>query len=241
MYGQYHRFEMKTSQGFPYWKGDNYKTGGLLVLCESAYNKQDPTVPVDPQWSVEGIMDYLEGKEGSKYERWYPHFERIFLSVQGTETVRPWNAANAKDFLDRILYANYIVSSVGNSAKGRPSKAQWDSAWPPFRGFMSELSEKKLPPSWILIFGSSVWKYIWRDAGDDLSGRETGCEMFTIGDSIKARVCAVRHPSSWNRNRPGPYTSAMAHEHILKKFGSDWPFSDSFHAPIEGQITLTPK
>jgi hypothetical protein len=204
---------MQTSQGFPYWKGDNYKAGGLLVLAESAYNKRDPTIPVDPNDCIQDVIRYL--RERKEYQRWHLHFKRTFLTVRGTDATKQsfdWNEVNAKDFFDNIVYANYIVPPVGKSAENRPSDQQWDSAWPSFRNFLIKMS-----PGWVLTFGFGVWGNILDYAGDEVSGRTTDSEVFVIGNSVKARICVVPHPSSWNRLHPR-YTPEMANEHFRNKF-----------------------
>jgi hypothetical protein len=122
---------------------------------------------------------------------------------------------NGKNFLNGIVYANYIVPSVGKSARIRPSQPQWDSAWPPFKEFLMEMS-----PGLVLIFGFGVWGNILKNAGDELSGRKTDSEAFIIGGSVKAKICVIRHPASWARHK---YTPEMANKHFQKKFGPDWP------------------
>jgi len=219
MYGQHDCFKMTTNFGFPHWKGDNYKAGGLLVLAESAYNEKDPSVPVDPEWSVKGVIGYLEKQEGVKYKRWYLHFKRIYLTVCGIDAVRPWNAENAKKFFHGIVYANYIIPTVGGSPKDNPSELQWGSAWLPFRQFMSELAKNELSPGGVLVLGKKVWENLLDNAGDDIVGRKVDSEAFAIGNSVNARICAIPHPSSWNRLDP-QYKPEMANAHFRNKFGS---------------------
>jgi hypothetical protein len=212
-----------SSLPYIYWPGNNIlDPTRLLVVGESAYQMDgDPRAPVDPTDVIKAIKAYLLGRESNddatdKQPPGYMHFKKIFQTVYNPNT--DWNSHLLEAIFNQITYVNYVQAPVGSNASCRPTPEQWQASWIPFREFLDKLKPRK-----VLVLGYTVWGDMITKIGVPKNEWET--YQFPIPLSPSAKICVIKHPSSWNRHPKGAakeqpkVTSQSCHAHFNNKLG----------------------
>jgi hypothetical protein len=168
-----------------FWTGAQYGERHLLLLGESAYSWIDEegieTHP-SPRHAKELVERAIQGDRGR------------FMSMltRGLAGVRDPSPAEVSRVWSGVAFFNYIVGTVGQGPRVRPTQEQWNAAALAFPGLLAQLAPRN-----VVVLGKAMWSKM-PDADywltDDVQGYRLpggGC------------VCwAVPHPSgglSWQR------------------------------------------
>ncbi|MCB0184003.1 MAG: hypothetical protein KDK08_06555 [Rhizobiaceae bacterium] len=156
------------------WKGSNYERRRLLVLGESAYEREDP-LTVDHsrrlvEWELDNplhVFRFTTTISRGLCAKQYPSREEVFAA---------WHT---------VALTNYVPEPIGSGPRQRPSAADWRTArerWPEIL--------KLLTPRAVVVLGRTLWSRMPPTdifISDDLQGYNFQ------GQSV---MCiAVRHPS----------------------------------------------
>lgn len=63
--------------------------------------------------------------------------------------------ATRMEFWNQVAFYNYVQGIVGNSARQRPTEAQWSSARAPFTDVLDELK-----PEVVVVLGRELWNHL---------------------------------------------------------------------------------
>jgi hypothetical protein len=170
--------------------GDHYKSGGLMLLGESAYSYEDkggnlvhPTSADHSRNLVEWVVTDFEGcRSGDETIAFMVKLARALTNQEKPDepTLRAeWS---------KVLFTNHVAATAGIGCRARPSKAQWAAAESEFLPFID-----RYRPGHVLVLGTSATWVNMPKPDVEFSIHIGG---YRLADSSLCICRAVNHPSS---------------------------------------------
>lgn len=190
------------------WIGNEYETGGIfnkkiLILGESHYGTEEDSWFQNQELTRLTIQEKIGEAPNDNYFHKKAFHTNIFKAFND---LNPTNE-NLIKFWHSVSYFNYIQGSVGEKARIRPKKEDWENS---FKSVHSTL--KILEPDVIVVLGYTLWKNIWKRFDFDIYEKtdfNNHHNIHRLRDYNNPLMFCIKHPSAG-------FSSNYFRSHILK-------------------------